>query len=88
MEAQMVLSIGTAISILGLFYTWHKDSKQSAAEMARLKARVESLESRAQQTENVLQELLTSVQEIKVSLARIDTKLTAFEHEFNRSRHN
>jgi len=88
MEAQMVLSVGTALSILGMFYTWHKDSKHSAAEMARLKARVETLESRAAQTDSVLQELLSSVQEIKVSLAKIDTKLTAFEQEFNRSKHN
>ena len=88
MEAGIVISIGTALSVVGLLYTWHKDSKQNAAEMARLKARVESLESRAAKTDSVLQELLSSVQEIKVSLAKIDTKLTAFEQEFNRSKRN
>ena len=88
MEAGIVISIGTALSVVGLLYTWHKDSKQNAAEMARLKARVESLETRAAKTDSVLQELLSSVQEIKVSLAKIDTKLTAFEQEFNRSKRN
>lgn len=86
METSLILSAGTALSILGMFYTWHKDSKQSATEMARLKARVEALEARASQTDAVLQELLSSVQEIKVALARIDTKLTGFEQEFNRNK--
>jgi uncharacterized coiled-coil protein SlyX len=86
MQPELVLSIGSMLSIFGLFYTWHKDSKSSAAEMADLKARVESLESRAKQTDSVLQELLASIQEIKVSLARIDTKLTGLEQENNRSR--
>ena len=81
MQPELVLSIGSILSIFGLFYTWHKDSKSSAAEMANLKARVESLESRARQTDTVLQELLSSVQEIKVALARIDTKLTALEQQ-------
>ena len=81
MQPELVLSIGSILSIFGLFYTWHKDSKSSAAEMANIKARVESLESRARQTDTVLQELLSSVQEIKVALARIDTKLTALEQQ-------
>ena len=81
MQPELVLSIGSILSIFGLFYTWHKDSKSSAAEMANIKARVVSLESRARQTDTVLQELLSSVQEIKVALARIDTKLTALEQQ-------
>tara|TARA_Y100000114_G_scaffold121666_1_gene116893 strand:- start:1048 stop:1296 length:249 start_codon:yes stop_codon:yes gene_type:complete len=81
MQPELVLSIGSILSIFGLFYTWHKDSKGNAAEMANIKARVESLESRAKQTDTVLQELLSSVQEIKVALARIDTKLTALEQQ-------
>jgi len=84
MEPNLVLSVGTVLSVLGLFYSWHKDSKQNAEEMAELKARVSSLEHRASQTESVLQELLSSVQEIKVALAKIDTKLTQVEKELNK----
>ena len=84
MEPNLILSVGTVLSIMGLFYSWHKDSKTNAEEMADLKARVNSLESRAKQTEVVLQELLSSVQEIKVCLAKIDTKLTILEQEINK----
>jgi hypothetical protein len=88
MEPNLVLSLGSMLTVVGLFYTWHKDSKQNAEEMADLKARVNSLENRAQRTDEVLQELLTSVQEIKVALARIDTKLTLVEQEINRDKTN
>ena len=88
MEPNLVLSLGSMLTVIGLFYSWHKDSKQNAEEMADLKARVNSLESRAQRTDEVLQELLTSVQEIKVALARIDTKLTLVEQEINRDKTN
>lgn len=83
METNLVLSAGTILTVLGLFYSWHKDSRQTAEEMADLKARVVSLEHRAHQTDQVLQELLSSVQEIKVALAKIDTKLTQVEKDIN-----
>lgn len=85
MEPNLVLSIGTVISVMGLFYTWHKDSKRNAETIATLSARVTSLEQRAQKTDEVLQELLKATQDIKVALARIDTKLTSLEQEFNRN---
>ena len=84
MEPNLVLSIGTILSVMGLFYSWHKDSKASAKEVAKLSARVDSLEARAKQTDVVLQELLSATQDIKVALARIDTKLTGLEKEFNK----
>jgi len=86
MEPNIVLSVGTVLSLVGLFYMWHKDSKKQAEEMAELKARVGSLETRANKSEEVLQELLSSVQEIKVSLAKIDTKLTILEQELNKTK--
>ena len=85
MEPNLVLSIGTILSVVGLFYSWHKDSKSSAQEVAKLSARVDSLEARAKQTDVVLQELLSATQDIKVALARIDTKLTGMEKELNKS---
>jgi hypothetical protein len=86
MEPNIILSVGTVLSVFGLFYTWHKDSKKTAEEMADLKARVKSLESTAKQTDVVLQTLLSSVQEIKVCLAKIDTKLSILEQEINKSK--
>tara|TARA_Y100000992_G_scaffold296422_1_gene258609 strand:- start:477 stop:743 length:267 start_codon:yes stop_codon:yes gene_type:complete len=88
MEANLVLSLGTILSVVGLFYSWHKDSKSSAQEVAKLTARVDSLEARAKQSDAVMQELLNATQDIKVALARIDTKLTSLEQEFNRSLQN
>ena len=83
MQPNLVLSIGTVLSVIGLFYSWHKDSKNNAEEMANLKARVNNLEDKAKITEGVLQELLASVQEIKVTLAKIDTKMTIIEKDIN-----
>lgn len=83
MQPNLVLSIGTVLSVLGLFYSWHKDSRQNAEEMANLKARVNSLEDKAKVQEGVLQELLTSVQEMKVTLAKIDTKVTIIEKDIS-----
>jgi chromosome segregation ATPase len=85
MEPNLVLSIGTILSVIGLFYSWHKDSKSSAQEVAKLTARVDSLEARAKQTDAVLQELLSATQEIKIALARIDTKLSALEKDYSRT---
>jgi len=83
MQPNLVLSIGTVLSVIGLFYSWHKDSKKNAEEMANLKARVINLEDKAKIQEGVLQELLSSVQEIKVFLAKIDTKMTIIEKDIN-----
>ena len=83
MEPNVIISAGTILAIFGLFYTWHRDSRQSAQEMADLKARVNTLETKAKQTDLVLQELLSSVQEIKVALAKIDTKLSQVEKDIN-----
>lgn len=88
MQPNLVLSIGTILSVLGLFYTLHKDSKKNAEEMANLKARVKSLEEKSKHTDVVLQELLSSVQEIKIVLAKIDTKLTIVEQELNNQKEN
>lgn len=84
MEPDLVLSLGTILGIIGMVYTWHKDSKQQANEITSLKLRVEALETQADKADKVLQELLSSVQEIKVSLAKIDTKLTILE-EYNKN---
>ena len=86
METNVMLSVGSIIAVVSMFYTMHKDSKKNTEEMADLKARVKHLELKSEQTDAALQELLNSVQEIKVALAKIDTKLDSLEQEFNRDR--
>ena len=76
MEPNLIISLGSLIGLLSVFYTWHKDSKKNSEQMADLKARVNYLEQKAINTDNTLQELLTSVQEIKVAIAKIDTKIS------------
>ncbi len=76
MEPNLIISLGSLIGLLSLFYTWHKDSKKNTEQMADLRARVNYLEQKAINTDNTLQELLTSVQEIKVAIAKIDTKIS------------
>ncbi len=43
MEPNLVLSIGTVISVMGLFYTWHKDSKRNAETIATLPIKFQKL---------------------------------------------
>tara|TARA_B000000557_G_C20750141_1_gene432609 strand:- start:259 stop:507 length:249 start_codon:yes stop_codon:yes gene_type:complete len=81
MEPNLVLSLGSILSVFGLFYTWHKDSKKNAEEMAELKIRVNNLETRALKTDSTLAELLIAVNEIKVALGKIDTKISNLEKD-------
>jgi chromosome segregation ATPase len=76
MEPNLIISLGSLIGLLSVFYTWHKDSRKNSEQMADLKARVNFLEQKAINTDNTLQELLTSIQEIKVAIAKIDTKIS------------
>ena len=76
MEPNLIISLGSLLGLISIFYTWHKDSKKNTEQMADLKARVNYLEQKAINTDNTLQELLTSVQEIKVAIAKIDTKIS------------
>lgn len=86
METNLVLSLGSLLAAVSMFYTMYKDGNKKSEQMADLKARVRHLESKSEQTEATLQELLRSVQEIKVALVKIDTKLDSLEQEFNRDR--
>jgi len=79
MEPNLAISLGSVLSVFGVFFAVNRDSKKQSAEMADLQARVRQLEAKAQSTEKALQELLTSIQEIKVTLVRIDTKLSNLE---------
>lgn len=102
METNLVVSISSIIAVLGLAYSWHKDSKSSATEIAELKGRVQNLEQRLNQHDQVLTTLLESVQEIKITLAtmaadirsnkedleKIDTKITRLEQDFQEFRSN
>ena len=76
MEPNLIISLGSLLGLISIFYTWHKDSKKNTEQMADLKARVNYLEQKAINTDNTLHELLTSVQEIKVAIAKIDTKIS------------
>ena len=86
METNLVLSFGSLLTAVSMFYSMHKDSKKNTEQMADLKARVKHLESKSEQTDLTLQELLRSIQEVKVALVKIDTKLDSLEQEYNRDR--
>jgi chromosome segregation ATPase len=83
MEANVMLSIGSILGIVSLFYSWHKDSRQQHGEVSDLKARLVNLEKKAEVTDSLLQELLSKMQEIQVSLATISAKIDNLEKENN-----
>ena len=42
METDLVLSLSSMIGLLGLFWTWHKEQKQTTSEISVLKNKVET----------------------------------------------
>ena len=83
MEPNVMLSIGSILGIVSLFYSWHKDSRHQHGEVSDLRARLTNLEKKAETTDSILQELLNKMQEIQVSLATISTKIDNLEKERN-----
>lgn len=75
MDTSLILSAGSVISAAAFFYAWHKDSKQTAKDMAQMEARIDSLETRMTRNDDNIDKLLESVQEIKVIITRIDTQV-------------
>ena len=46
MEPNLVLSLGSLIGLLGLFFTWHKDQKTTSSIISVLQNKVENLEEK------------------------------------------
>jgi septal ring factor EnvC (AmiA/AmiB activator) len=84
MEPNLVMSIGSILGVLTMFYTLHKDSKKSSEEMADLKARVKHLETTQNKTDETLQSLLHAVNNINIRLAKFEEKIDKIDKSLSR----
>lgn len=77
-ETQMVVSLGSILGLVGLFYTFHKDSKDTAKQIQKLETEVETLKEHKQDIREIKQEidaLKTTTSSIQQTLTRIDTNV-------------
>ena len=71
MEAPALLSIGSLVGLITMFYTWHKDSKDTAKQIQKLETEVEQLKDQKSDIEDLKRE----ISHMKQTLARVDTNI-------------
>lgn len=79
METSVALSIGSCVGLLGMFYTWHKDSKDTAKQIQKLETEVDQLKEHKQDIKDLgrqINEIKSDMSQINQTLARIDTNVT------------
>lgn len=72
METPVALSIGSLIGLIGMFYTWHKDSKDTAKQIQKLETEVEQLKDQ----KSDIDDLKNEISSMKQTLARVDTNIS------------
>jgi len=74
-ETQLVMSLGSILGLVGLFYTFHKDSKDTAKQIQKLETEVEQLrEQRAD-----IKDLKDEITHLKVSTANLNQVITRID---------
>ena len=79
MDTPIVISLGTIVAIIGMFYAWHKDSRETAKQIQKLETEVEQLKEHKEEIRELGREigsLKTDINSINQTLARIDTNVT------------
>jgi peptidoglycan hydrolase CwlO-like protein len=76
METNFVLSLGSLIGLLGLFYAWHKEQKSTSNQISVLENKVQNLSEKMKSQDIAITTIQQTLQRIDVKLARIDTQLS------------
>jgi uncharacterized protein YacL (UPF0231 family) len=79
MENNLMLSLGSIIGILGLFYTFHKDSKITAQKLQKMETEIEQLKEHKRDIRDLGREISamkSDMNEISNTLIRIDTNVS------------
>ncbi len=74
-ETQRVVSLGSILGLVGLFYTFHKDSKDTAKQIQKLETEVESLKEHKQD----IRDLKTEINALKMTTSNINQTLTRID---------
>lgn len=72
METTAVLSVSSLLGLVTMFYTWHKDSKDTAKQIQKLETEVEQLKDQKSDIDGLKNE----ISHMKQTLARVDTNIT------------
>ena len=78
MEPNVILSIGSLVGLVTMFYTWHKDSKDTARQIQKLETEVEQLKEHKQDIRDLkieIGDLKNDIGSINATLSRIDTNI-------------
>ena len=79
MDTPIALSIGSFVGLIGMFYTWHKDSKDTAKQIQKLETEVEQLKEHKQDIralKDEISDMKVDVGGLKQTLARVDTNVS------------
>jgi septation ring formation regulator EzrA len=76
METNLVLSLSSIIGIFSLFWAWHKEQKQTTAQISVLENKVNNLAEKAKAHESVISNVQQTLQRMDLKLTRIDTQLS------------
>jgi len=79
MENSLIISMGSVLGLVGMFYTWHKDSKDTAKQIQKLETEVEQLKEHKQDIRDLkveISEIKGDMNVINLTLSRVDTNIT------------
>jgi|11BtaG_2_1085332.scaffolds.fasta_scaffold172921_1 hypothetical protein len=83
METNLVLSLSSIIGIFSLFWAWHKEQKQTIAQISVLENKVNNLAEKTKNHEALISNIQQTLQRMDIKLTRIDTQLSQFINSKN-----
>jgi uncharacterized coiled-coil protein SlyX len=81
MEPNLVLSLGSIIGLMGLFWTWHKEQKTTSNYISVLQNKVHNLEERMKAQDEAIVKVQETLSKMDIKLTRIDTQLSLLLEE-------
>ena len=81
MEPNLVLSLGSMIGLLGLFWTWHKEQKSTSNQISVLENKVQNLEEKLKTQDEAITKVQETLMKMDLKLTRIDTQLSLLLEE-------
>lgn len=81
MEPNIVLSIGSLVGVISLFYAWHKEQKATSNQITALENKVDHLEEKFKQQDNAIERINETLIKMDLKLTRIDTQLSLLLEE-------
>ena len=77
-ESQLAISIGSFLGLIGLFYQWHKDSKETAQKIQKLETEVDQLKEHKEEIREIKSEIAqmkSGINNVNLLITRIDTNV-------------